>query len=191
MVVGMPYTMFDSISASSFPASGFDATAGYVAGTGYPSSASIRKRFPGLPHLTIATFARLDAQCFDVEPRAGTPAECPAWFDRPGTGNVIYCMASWTSQVRAAMGNREYFLWSAHYTGRPHLCGTGCGYPAADATQWLDHGPRGENVDQSLLSDAFYRNIGGTAPPPPPKPSIVGVGTTVTVAAAAYLASSA
>lgn len=179
--------MFDSVNAAAFPSGGFDATAGYVPGCGYPSSAAIRARFPHLPHLTIATFARLDAQCFDVEPRAGTPAECPGWFDRPGTGNIIYCMASMTNQVRAAMGNRKYFLWSAHYTGRPHICGNGCGYPSADATQWIDHGPRGENVDQSLLSDAFYRAIGGAEPPPPLPPTIIATGMPTLMAAAANL----
>jgi hypothetical protein len=66
------------------------------------------------------------------------------------------------AQVKAMMGDRNYLLWSAHYNGRPHVCSPSeCGYPAADATQWADKGPNGENVDQSLLSDKFYTTITG------------------------------
>ena len=158
--------MFDSVSAEAFPDSGFDATAGYVAGR-YPSSGPIKKRFPNLPHLTIAVTSKQDAQCLDVEPGDAIPEEAPGWFDRAGTGDIIYSMAGWSSLVIAAMGERKFLLWSAHYTGRPHICGPdSCGYPQADATQWTDKGPNGENVDQSLISDRFYSAIGGKVAPP-------------------------
>lgn len=163
----MPYVMYDSVNAADFPASGFQVTAGYVAGR-YPSSKPILARFPNIPHLTIAVTARQDADCLDVEPGDATPAEAPGWFDRQKARGVavpvIYCMASWIGQVKAAMGNRNYLLWSAHYNGVPHICGThpSCNYPKVDATQWADKGPRGENVDQSLLSDHFYTTITNT-----------------------------
>ena len=162
----MAYTLYDSINPASFPGSGFDATAGYVGGK-WPSSAGIRARFPNLPHLTIAVNSRQDAQCLDVEPGDASPDEAPGWADRQAARGVdtpiIYCSASAMGAVRAAMGGRRYLLWSAHYTGRPHICGTGCGYPQADGTQWYDHGPNGENVDQSLISDEFYAAIGGSS----------------------------
>jgi hypothetical protein len=181
----MTWTMFDSISASSFPAGGFDATAGYLPGSGWPSSAAIRKRFPDKPHLTITTKAAYAAMCLDVEPRAATPAQAPGWFDRADTGPVVYYMASWGAQVRAAMGSRDYIRWSAHYTGHPHICGPGqCGYPQADGTQWIDHGPGGENVDQSLINERFWKALGGQGGTvEPAKPSIVGAGVPVLMAA--------
>lgn len=156
----MTYTMFDSVNAAAFPPTGFDATAGYTTGR-YPSSTAIQARFPNIPHVTIAVTARVDADCLDVEPGDATPAEAPGWFDRRPANRIIYCAASTINQIRAVMGSRDYLLWSAHYTGKPHICGSGCGYPAADATQWLDRGPNGENVDQSLLSDHFWASITG------------------------------
>ena len=96
----------------------------------------------------------------DVEPGDATPEEAPAWFDRRPGNRIIYCMASMANQVKAVMGGRDYLLWSAHYNGVPHICGPGaCAYPQADATQWSDKGPRGENVDQSVLSEKFYTEI--------------------------------
>lgn len=159
----MTHTMWDSANALAIPVGGgpADATAGYLPGSGYPSSAEMRRRVPNKPHVTITTTARVDADCLDVEPRCATPGEAPGWFDRAPGNRIIYCPASWTSQLRAALGNRNYLLWSAHYTGKSHICGSGCGYPQADATQWIDHGPAGENVDQSALGDKFWAAIAG------------------------------
>lgn len=193
----MTRILYDSINAADFPASGFDATAGYTSGN-WPSSAAILRRFPHLPHLTIAISARRDAQCLDVEPGDATPEEAPAWFDRQKTLGVatpvIYCQASTTATIRAVMGRRDYLMWSAHYTGKAHICGPGsCSYPQADGTQWSDKGPRGENVDQSLISDRFYAAIGGSTPPPtlPPPATLTGAGVPLMMAAAAHITADA
>lgn len=167
--------MWDTATPAAIPVggAGCDATAGYIPGSRYPSSEEIRRRVPNKPHLTICTTANADAMCLDVEPRYATPNQTPAWVDRQHARGVampvVYTMASWSAAVRQALGGRQYLLWSAHYgLGRPHICGTdpGCTYPRADATQWADHGPNGENVDQSLLSDTFFAAIGGLGPAP-------------------------
>jgi hypothetical protein len=48
-------------------------------------------------------------------------------------------------------------LWTAHYTGRPHLCGPQCGFgmsTTADATQYTNHA-LGRTLDASLCRDGF------------------------------------
>ena len=159
----MTRTMYDSVTVGAIPQDGA-ATAGYVNGR-YTNSAAMRSRFPHLPHVSIAVFASADAMCLDVEPGDATVAQAPGWCDRQHARGVdlpiIYTSASQVASVRAAMGARRYLLWSAHYTGRAHICGAGCGYPAADATQWIDRGPHGENVDITLMSDRFYAAISG------------------------------
>lgn len=153
--------MFDSVSALSFPTSGFNAVAGYVGGR-WPDFNSIRARFPHTPALSIAVNATQDAQCLDVEPGDATPSQAPAWWGtqhrlHPARTSIIYCSASTTATVRSLMGKRHYFLWSAHYGKGAHICSPSvCGYPAADATQWTNSGPHGENVDQTLMSSAFF-----------------------------------
>lgn len=180
--------MWDTATPSAIPigGAGCDATAGYIPGCRYPSSEEIRRRVPNKPHLTICTTANADAMCLDVEPRYATPDQTPAWVDRQHARGmampVVYTMASWSAAVRQALGGRQYLLWSAHYgLGRAHICGTDpyCIYPLADATQWANHGPNGENVDQSLLSDRFFAAIGGLGPVPtkhaaPPPDMFVG-----------------
>lgn len=163
----MPGVMFDSVEPTALPASGFDATAGYVNGK-YQSSAGLMSRFPYLPHLTISVFASGNARCLDVEPGDATVDEAPGWHDRQiSLGQrlpIIYTGASQAAALRAAMGSRTYLLWSAHWTYKSHICGPGtCGYPQADATQWSDpqSGNGLGNVDQTLMSDRFFSAIGG------------------------------
>lgn len=176
----MTILMLDSVDARSFPSSGYLAGAGYVNGR-WPSFNAIRARFPHLPALSITVNASGDAQCLDVEAGDATPAQVPGWFDRqhalhPARTPVLYCSASTTSAVRAAAGSRHYLLWSAHYGKGPHICSPSvCGYPQADATQWTNIGPHGENVDQSLLSTAFFYSF---APRPvlPPSAPVLSIG---------------
>lgn len=155
----MTLTMFDSVYVSSIPSTGMDAVAGYVGGH-WPTFPDLVKRFPHLPALSIAVNSTQDAQCLDVENGDATPAEVPGWLDRmakahPDRTSIIYCSASLIPAVRTNAGGRKYLLWSAHYNGQ-HICSpTGCGYQQADATQWTDKGPNGENIDRTVMSSAF------------------------------------
>lgn len=164
----MTAVMFDSIDANALPASGFDAMAGYVNGK-WQSAVPLLQRFPQKPLLTITVFASGNARCADVESGDLTVAEAPGWLDRQyQLGQklpVLYTSASQMQALIDACGNRPFLRWSAHYSATlgAHICGTGgCTYPLADATQWTDHGPNGENVDQTLMSDHFFQAIGGT-----------------------------
>jgi len=65
------------------------------------------------------------------------------------------------------IGRSQVRLLSAHYGIGEHVCAPavpGCGYPAADGTQWTDSFPGngGASIDMSLLADDFFG-----APTPP------------------------
>ena len=164
----MDHVLYDSVNVGAIPngAAAPAATAGYVDGW-YNNSAAMRAAFPNIPHISIAVFASDDAMALDCEPGDATIQQAPGWVDRQhARGNplpIVYTSASNIAALRALMGGRNFLLWSAHYTGTPHLCGGGCGYPGADATQFWDHGTHGENIDMTLMSDAFYVAIGGAS----------------------------
>lgn len=168
----MTALMYDSVNAAALPTSGATATAGYVNGL-YANSARMQARFPNLPHVTITVFASGDAKVLDVENGDASPAQCPGWLDRQySLGEplpVLYGNTSVIAAIHAAVGSRPFLWWSAHYTYSAHLCGPAtCGCPyQADATQFADHGPNGENVDQTLLSDRFLSVISGQPIPAP------------------------
>jgi hypothetical protein len=125
----------------------------------WPSSAGIKARFPDLPHLSIAVFSKDDADCLDIEPGDATPDQAPAWLDRQYARGmarpVIYCGSSSIVAVRLAVGARPFWWWSANWSRVPHID------PGADATQWNDQGPNGENVDQTSLSEELYIYLQG------------------------------
>jgi hypothetical protein len=157
--------MFDSVDPAAFPDPAevpFDVTAGYVNGR-WPSSVGIKARFPDLPHLSIAVTVAADADCLDIEPGDATAEQAPAWLDRQYARGmarpVIYCGISSIAAVRRAVGSRPFWWWSANWTRVPHID------PGADATQWDDKGPNGENVDQSQVSPAFYAYLQGDRMP--------------------------
>lgn len=170
----MTIVMYDSIDLSQFPANP-QAVAGYVGGH-WPTYNELVQKFPHAYHLSIAVQASQRARCLDVEPGDATPAQAPGWFethaDRSQGLPVLYASASSIHQVVSAMagagiGRGEYLLWSAHYNFHEHICSPGgCGYPAADATQWTDKA-LGHNLDQSACADYFF----GPAPAPAPGPT--------------------
>ena len=171
----MTVVLYDSIDLSQFP-SNPEAVAGYVGGH-WPTYNDVVKKFPNAHHLSIAVTASQRARCLDIEPGNATPAQGPGWFRTYAVTNegpvVIYCGAASASQVTKAMsdggiGRDKYLLWTAHYTYKEHICSPGgCGYPAADGTQWTDKA-QGRNLDQSLCSDAFFGKSAAPAPKPAP-----------------------
>lgn len=162
-------TMFDTVTVETVPANP-QAVAGYVGGS-FPTYIPLVQRFPHALHLSIAVNAEEDAECLDVEAGDATPEQAPAWVRRQQLRGVfrpaIYCSVSAAVgllRILAAAGIRrsEIRLWTAHYTGREHLCSSACGFGftgQADATQWTDRA-LGRNLDQSLCADTFF------GPPP-------------------------
>lgn len=154
--------MYDSIELDQFPANP-EAVAGYVGGK-WPTYEPLCAKFPNAHHLSIAVTASQRARCLDIEPGDASPAQAPGWFhnyaDRSQGLPVLYTSASQVAGLVATMTaagitRERYLIWSAHYTHSEHICGVGCGYHAADATQWTDKA-LGRNLDQSLCSPAFF-----------------------------------
>lgn len=157
-------TMFDTVDTALLPA-GF-AYAGYSDGR-FANLNQIHARFPQAQVLTIAVFAKDDAECLDVETGDATPAQAAGWVTRQLSRGVkrpcLYASASVMSQVLSAMkeagvSRNLLRLWSAHYTGTPHICGpASCREMSisADGTQWTDRA-RGINLDESLLLADFF-----------------------------------
>lgn len=162
-----PIQMFDDVNVSLIPVDSV-AVAGYVDGR-WPTYATLVKKFPHAQHyLSIAVFAKDDADALDVEPGDATIAEAAAWVKRQRkNGNprpVVYTAISWGQNLVDALTKagleygKDYLYWSAHYTGKPHLCSSKCGFGfkgIAHATQWTDM-VNGKNLDESLCSAAFF-----------------------------------
>lgn len=164
--------MYDSITLEEIPDSA-PAVAGYTGGA-WPTYRELDERFPEAKRLSIAIQSSEDADVLDIEPGNAEPEDAPKWvrrqikrraagerynIDRP----CVYASASQMREVEnrleeAGFPRSAYYVWSAHYTHSPHICGpTTCGeLPiAADGTQWTDHA-LGRNLDQSLLRPGFF-----------------------------------
>lgn len=176
-------TIDDSINPANTPP-GANGYAGYVDGS-WPDAAAMARQHPGKPVATFAIRAADYADCLDIENGAASIGQAPGWNTRQ-VARGLRKPADYISGSRAqalvtfnaANGwpRPSWWLWTAHYTNKPHLCGPPCGLGLttwADATQWTDNTAR--NYDVSLTSDAFFAGIGATGPaptPPIPYPSI-------------------
>ena len=167
-------TMYDDTAVDLLPAA--DYFAGYVDGR-FANIAAIKAKFPHATILSIAVFPADDADCLDVEPGDATRADIFGWFKRQQARGVarpcIYSSVSSIDGIVATMTangfHRDaYRLWSAHYTGSPHVCSPStCKLTSAqcDATQYTDHA-MSRSLDESVLLPGFF----GGAPKPAPKP---------------------
>lgn len=143
----MTLVMYDGPVANLPP--GADAYAGYIShsgiGTTYPAILTI----PAHYHLSITTdplYTPSQVMCADVETGAMT-----SWAGY----TVGYASVARIPSLVSTTG-RPHRLWSAHYTGIPHICGPhSCGaLPyTADGTQWTTHT---DTYDESLLSTDFF-----------------------------------
>lgn len=131
-------TMYDSVNVAAIPA-GATMVAGYVSGeVTWPALVA---RFPKARKVSITITPAMQADVFDIESGAGTPAQVPQWVldmralrRRP----IVYTTRDvWNSAVvpacRAA-GVAVPFWWCAGWTGTPYL------EPGSCATQWCAPG---------------------------------------------------
>ena len=182
--------MFDDVTVSLLPA-GYAAYAAYADGH-YENIDAVRARFPKALILSIdisASYHRGDV--LDVENGDATPAQAPGWFKAREHHTttpkpILYTSASQvdalvSAMTRAGIARSRYYIWSAHYTGKAHICGTGCNYPKADGTQWTDRA-LGRSLDESLMEDYMF-----TAPKPPVVKNRVQQARTLLTEAAALL----
>jgi hypothetical protein len=162
-------TMYDTALNNQFPA-GAAAYAAYVDGSvgTQPNYAYIVSAFPKAQHLSIALFARDNADALDVESGAAAPSDVPGWYARQVARGVqrpvIYASVSAMSASilpalsKAGIARAQTRLWTAHYGLGEHICGPGtCRALSvnADGTQWTSNA-KGLVLDQSLLVDNFF-----------------------------------
>lgn len=164
--------MFDSTQVGQIPG-GAAAVAGYVNGM-YQTYPSLVGKFPKAHVLSIAVSSHADAVCLDVERGDATNEVAPGWLKRQQALGVkkpwVYtsvsnAMALQRTLTAAGIPRDQYILWTAHYSGHPHLCDHTCGFGPvqADATQWWDKA-YGRVLDISLVRDGIW------TPPPTPAP---------------------
>lgn len=159
-------TMFDSIDPSQIPPRA-QAVAGYVGGH-WPTFGTLVAEWPAsTKKLSIAVNAREDAECLDVEQGDATIAEAAAWVKRQHARGVkrpvVYTSVAFASPLlrsleRAGIQRSQVRLWTAHYTGKSHLCSPSCGTgfkDHADATQYYNRALN-RNLDVSLCSPGFF-----------------------------------
>jgi peptidoglycan hydrolase-like protein with peptidoglycan-binding domain len=173
--------LYDSIDLSQIPRDA-QAVAGYTSGR-WPTFQHLRGQFPRALLLSVAVSAGFNADCLDIETGDATPGDAAAWYERQRAGGVtrpcLYASASMMESdvvpvLRAAGIDRASVrLWSAHYTGTPHICGpSSCRAMSieADGAQWTNRA-EGRNLDESLLAADFFGAV--PAPKPAPKPAPV------------------
>lgn len=163
--------MFDDVDVNLLPAN-YSVYACYGDGR-YANAAAVRSRFPGARVVVIDVRGSYrNGDCLDVEPGDATNADAVAWF-RAREGHtstpkpMLYTSASNVDALhgtmnRAGISRDRYFIWSAHYTGQAHICGS-CGYPKADATQWTDKA-LGRSLDESLIEEYVLAPAGQAHP---------------------------
>jgi hypothetical protein len=156
--------MDDSVDVSQIPG-GAVAVAGYVGGR-WPTFRTLLLRFRHAAHISIAVNSSENADILDIEAGDATPAEAPAWVSRqrargqhlPGVYHSLSGLQDLLDLLaRAGIPRQSLRVWSAHYTGSPHLCGPACGFglrTVVDATQYTDHALH-RNLDASLVTQRF------------------------------------
>lgn len=170
VVAPAPTVMYDDIDPSLIPKDA-PAVAGYVGGH-WPTYPTLGKLFPNAPKLSIAVTSQEDAECLDVEPGDATNVVAPTWVKRQLARGVVrpvvYTSASNVAALLAMLDSagirrKDVRVWTAHYTGKPHLCSkSACGYDVAggeaDATQFTSHA-LGRSLDESLCSPSFFKPV--------------------------------
>jgi hypothetical protein len=158
-------SMYDDVSVNLIPVSAV-AVAGYVDGH-WPTYAQLVKKFPHAKYkISIAVFAGDSAQALDVEPGDATIAQAVGWLKKESAHGKhdVYTPLSWAEALvneltkAGFVYGTNYRLWTAHYTGVPHLCNPKCGLGfthIAHATQWTDKAG-GKSLDESLCSAEFF-----------------------------------
>lgn len=162
----MTIVLYDSIDVSQIPADA-PAVAGYTSGN-WPTWASLAARFPHAHRLSIAVTADANAMVLDIENGDATVASASGWYERQKALGLhrpcFYANASTMSAdlipaIQAARIPRSSLrLWSAHYTGRAHICGPSTCKATSismDGTQWTSSA-LGRNLDESLLLSNFF-----------------------------------
>lgn len=139
------------------------AVAGYKGPGGrWPDYDALVRLFPNAFHLAINIWLGqgFDADAGDGERGDMSLPDLAQFLHQAKPINVLkpigYSSASNVEELirlYTALGHHrdEIFIWSAHYTGIPHICGPAtCGFPQADLTQFTDR-EFSRNIDGSMV----------------------------------------
>ncbi len=169
-------TMFDTVGdpRSTFSGLKVEAIAAYGNGR-FANYANAKAEFPHVPILEIDVSGQGIGNAGDFEAGDMPYGEAGQWaagrikagVHRP----VVYFSVGNYDAVHeslnaAGLHLHDVRMWTAHYTGSPHLCGPECGYGrdhhrTADATQWGTPGHlpppyAGRNIDVSETAPGFF-----------------------------------
>ena len=183
-------TMFDTVDDPRRTFSGLTVEAVAAYGNGkFANHKAAKKEFPHAHVLEIDVNGQGIGNAGDFEEGDMAFSHAGSWAKgRIAAGvrrPVLYFSASnWRAIMQslkdAGIRRRDVRIWTAHYTGKPHLCSSACGFGItgrANATQWaspqapgtLPARYSGRNIDVSKTAKNFF---GGTpAPASPDHPS--------------------
>ncbi len=184
-------TMFDTTDDPRRTFAGLTVEAVAAYGNGKYANYRVAKvEFPHVPVLEIDVLGRSIGDTGDFEAGDMPYSEAGSWAKgriyagvrRPV---VYFSVSNWQAIMRslraAGLARSDVRTWTAHYTGKPHLCSSACGFGVtgvADATQWgssdapgtLPPHYAGRNMDVSMTDAHFF----GSAPTPAPAPPFPG-----------------
>lgn len=157
--------MYDVVNVSAVP-HGVFAVAGYLQGN-WPTYRPLVIAFPSAVHVPISigpfpvyrdsVSPSIRMVCLDIEPGDANPSVAGAWDKGELALGVIPCDYANLSTMPAVKASiaashlslSQVELWDADWTFHAHL---DAGY---QATQWTDHGPQGQNYDETSASLGF------------------------------------
>jgi hypothetical protein len=169
-------TMFDTVGDPREVFSGLEVEAVAAYGNGsFANYGKAKAEFPRVPVLEIDVSGEGIGDAGDFE-RGDMPySEAGGWAKRRIEAGVhrpvvYFSVSNWPevkqSLEAAGIHPDQVRLWTAHYTGRAHLCSSACGFgdkptDHADATQWGSEGTlpppySGRNIDVSMTADDFF-----------------------------------
>lgn len=162
--------MYDDVTAALIPADA-EYVAYYTDGR-YANLAACKARCTKAKFVGIAVKSSDPAEALDVEPGDATIADVFYWLkgkakkDGPFIAPMIYIQASDADELMMHMDanhfvqKRDFLLWTAHYTGKAHLCGPStckeC-HAEADATQFTNRA-NGKSLDESVVASWALRS---------------------------------
>jgi hypothetical protein len=171
-------TLWDDVNANLIP-SDAEYVGFYVDGT-YANEKAIAAHCPKAKLVSIAVREADNADVLDVETGDAQIADIYYWLHRgqmPKTARlpVIYTSVGNVDRMMLTMHannfvhGKDFLIWSAHYTGTPHICGpTTCAgtRTTCDATQWTNHA-MGQSLDESECMVDFFKAAPVVVPPAP------------------------